>query len=603
MKKRLLSSCAVLIVLSLNACGTPDFIHVRKGVNPENQDTNVRFRTTYYFRVFDVCGGLQPDDSKLISNGAKTSSPFVNPIVGGRILTDSLYRFRMTGKANALASEVKFESGTLRKQEIDPFGATIQTHKETGQPQFVSRKQAEARSFRKDAEHRLDKLLALYKELNGEAAYKNIDAEPAESVTIRKIIQQEIKKTIIEMVKPPIESETPDLVDTENSLARLADESVALAANASKVQGNLGEKVKAAKMVVTSVPDVPTAEAKKKAKTAYSDALTLISQSHGSLDSAKRSLNNLASIINRSDRSWYLAEMKSITTQIASLKSNAEEIKKELEKLSLKKAKIKFSANPIPSQDLLLPKFKIDQIEFEFIAKDKTPIGRQVVTGSNLDETLMKLVETMNHDADFKKRFAAYTDPDNESIWIIPFEMQQGGAFNLVYTLPEASSPAQMSLNQEGWPDKAVLKAVGVLTDKAVTNMAIGASSSQGLSNLLKKEITSQLSNASDNVCSKGFQRRRGFQVLGPEGWRTFDQDERLIMAMTSSAKPLISSLKKVSDQVLKQEATSSAQILPLVQEQLNISKAKRVVDRTSVEKLDSNTVQILIDLLRGEKE
>ncbi len=84
----------------------PSQMKVDKGSRPQNIDKSVRFRTTYYFRVFGKCAG---DD------GAMRDMPEF----GG------LYRFRMTGKASSLTTHVKFESGTLPAESIDPFGVSL----------------------------------------------------------------------------------------------------------------------------------------------------------------------------------------------------------------------------------------------------------------------------------------------------------------------------------------------------------------------------------------------------------------------------------------------------------------------------------------------
>ena len=62
--------------------------------------------------------------------------------------------------------------------------------------------------------------------------------------------------------------------------------------------------------------------------------------------------------------------------------------------------------------------------------------------------------------------------------------------------------------------------------------------------------------------CPEDAPVRRGFQVLGPEGWRTFNQDERLMVAMSSSAEPLISTLKDVSNRVIRARDNPSAELL-----------------------------------------
>ena len=116
---------AVLFVMVLGACAVPEHMRVRAGIDPRNQDDQVRFRSTYYFQVFDVC--RNPDNGK----------------VNGPPRMDSLYRFRMTGKASSLFSQVHFESGTLHKNEIDPFGANVVFNENLGHYQFVSREKTD----------------------------------------------------------------------------------------------------------------------------------------------------------------------------------------------------------------------------------------------------------------------------------------------------------------------------------------------------------------------------------------------------------------------------------------------------------------------------
>jgi len=84
-------------------------------------------------------------------------------------------------------------------------------------------------------------------------------------------------------------------------------------------------------------------------------------------------------------------------------------------------------------------------------------------------------------------------------------------------------------------------------------------------------------------LCPPGSQTRRGFQTMGPQGMKTFDQDERLIMAMTSEAKPLISTLTEVSSRILKSEEASLAEsdlLLPLMREQLRVSNMRNLILR-----------------------
>ncbi len=94
-------------------------MHVTEGISPKHVDTNVRFRTTYYFRVFDYCWQANPD-----LDGKKYRQIIPE--------TDTMYRYRMTGKASALGSRIKFESGTLDASAIDPFGSDAVYRDEIG---------------------------------------------------------------------------------------------------------------------------------------------------------------------------------------------------------------------------------------------------------------------------------------------------------------------------------------------------------------------------------------------------------------------------------------------------------------------------------------
>jgi hypothetical protein len=117
---------AALLALSVAGCGVPRSMQYAAGTEPNYEDDDVRFRTVYYFRVFDFCdrpeSGLAANQSD--AAGTAVPSPFAirTPV---HIQKDSLYRFRMTGKASSLFTQVHFESGTLKAHQIDPLGADV----------------------------------------------------------------------------------------------------------------------------------------------------------------------------------------------------------------------------------------------------------------------------------------------------------------------------------------------------------------------------------------------------------------------------------------------------------------------------------------------
>ena len=135
----------VLSVLLVTGCMTPKGMEVRSGTDPKYQDDDVRFRTTYYFRVFDFC----------LNTNTKIK----------KIQTDSLYRFRMTGKAGSLFNKVHFESGTLLKSEIDPFGSNVKYNEDTGSFQYISKDEAKKKANKKSNQKEYERLIKLSQQL------------------------------------------------------------------------------------------------------------------------------------------------------------------------------------------------------------------------------------------------------------------------------------------------------------------------------------------------------------------------------------------------------------------------------------------------------
>lgn len=122
---------------SVAACSVPGHMHVTEGAAPQNVDTDVRFRTTYYFRVFDYCWSA---NAPLAATSGIGAVPYRQIIPQ----TDTLYRYRMTGKSSALFNEIKFESGILDKGQIDPFGTDVVYNSDIGG--FLVRDQEQARN-------------------------------------------------------------------------------------------------------------------------------------------------------------------------------------------------------------------------------------------------------------------------------------------------------------------------------------------------------------------------------------------------------------------------------------------------------------------------
>lgn len=89
------------MLLMLAGCETPAHMHVRTGTEPINEDKDVRFRTTYYLRTVNTC-----EENKSIKE-------------------DTLFRVRMTGKADAMITSTAFESGVLHRSQIEGFAQSV----------------------------------------------------------------------------------------------------------------------------------------------------------------------------------------------------------------------------------------------------------------------------------------------------------------------------------------------------------------------------------------------------------------------------------------------------------------------------------------------
>lgn len=156
---------SVLLLAFCAAClNVPNSMHVQKGQRPENVDDHVRFRTTLYFRSFDYCMNKAQLDRRL-SEASALTDPLQKDyfIIPG---TDSLYRFKLTGKAASATTKVKFESGTLPASVIDPFGASVEVDPSTGRPRFLSKQEQESRTARQNSQSEFKELVDLIKEID-----------------------------------------------------------------------------------------------------------------------------------------------------------------------------------------------------------------------------------------------------------------------------------------------------------------------------------------------------------------------------------------------------------------------------------------------------
>ena len=207
-------SAVVLVGLLAGCTSMPDHFTVDQGQDPENQDEDVRFRATYYFRVYDYC-----------EKDTNNAPPFRN---------DTLFRFRMTGKASAF-NDVHFESGTLLASQIDPLAAGVAFDEENRRFYFISAQEAAADARRVNTYAELKKQLRLMEELNSNEQL----GEDAKAIA--KELSASIVNTIGRLngsVSPPVKS-VPEQSDGSGTM-NAALIKTAQVADSAQVNGGSG---------------------------------------------------------------------------------------------------------------------------------------------------------------------------------------------------------------------------------------------------------------------------------------------------------------------------------------------------------------------------
>ena len=421
-----LAACLAIVCL-LPACERPASMQVREGDDPHYEDEDVAFRTTYYFRVFDYCAGA---DS---SEAAYTQVPRI----------DSLYRFRMTGKASTIGEKIKFESGTLKSYQIDPFGADVIYDKNTGKFRFVSQQESDQRAKREAALDDFERLLKRYKELTREA-----DTDRQEAVNAA------IKAAVAGITEA---EGVADSQERTRILAEVLEKAVSRGAELS--QG------------------VPTS----------------------TLELLQSALNDqLQTFVEINPNTQALGQSSVTGSERQTLERRLHALRDASEVLQAK-------------------------------AKSQVRIAEDAINSANTARVQAAEDELAKEAAEEQLRLA----------------LEQKANANALVTLANEKNEEANALER---------RLYGAAMDQVAGDAVL--------------------------VCPGSLTRRRGFQILGPEGWRTFDQDDRLVMAMTSDASPIIGVLEDLSSRVLSARSKNEVLLVPLVQERLRTVQAQRALEQ-----------------------
>ena len=493
----------------LTACSVPASMRVRSGVDPRHQDKDVRFRTTYYFRVFDVCEGSHDDQD---------ARPRTDTVLGGKrggpyhLKTDSLYRFRMTGKGYSFFQRIHFESGTLRKEEIEPFGSNVVLDERSNRFVYKSRQEAESEARRDARFLDIERLRDLKQKF-----------DPGDTAA---------REEIDRLIDAQIRALGPLVTGERERRGRAASLGIweGLAPRIAALDGQVDSIVKALEEEKASLEKfaepTPGVKAAKEAVADLTDATQALKKFVDAKDTRQSAL-------------------KKVQEEATAVVTRSESARKALE------------GKDKPTEDdvKVAEGYGTRAAGYYGVA---AAMGAAMTSGrEDLNAGLTAATRAAGRLTEFSKSTRAADDA--------PINVRARALGGIVERLQNDVS---------GWRDLSDAVARGARSASDVGGLGAARRGSESSAAARPTAVASRI------LCADGTPARRGFQILGPEGFRTFDQDERLIMAMSSSAKPLIQTLQEISRNVLASQPNPADTLLPLVLERLRIVETTHKVER-----------------------
>lgn len=555
------------LVMVLVSCATDPAMHVTKGLSPEHVDDKVLFQTTYYFRVFDYCARSSKGDE---------SSPYQwIPI------TDAYYRYRMTGKAHALMNHVRFESGVLKSHEIDPFGTQVEYDKAGKGFRIVDANEIQARSLQSDSLANLKELQSLKKSLQDSGALTEHVAQVDQAIAANLSAYSNALLGRPQDSTEPAGYPTPEpqtvpsngtsqfssnLTPTDEAVVTEFNDLVKETQNlesASKTNYNTALKEQQQANDELSVLQLKYAAAQKEwneidaAQGRGAEKSTNISARIETLEKERVQLINDRDQTNQA-RNERIDRANVLLLEKNQLKNTLIERQEKQSDLVSEQEQLAASAeNEARARELAQVTEELAQVEGE--------IGSLQREISTRDQSLQELgfeiarletgIEAI--DGEIANKEQALTAEQSVRAGMV--ELQKTRAIrsgSLQSAIDQYKASIDIATNRVSQKEEALK-----LAKTNLDNTRIKLRQLQLASNALMKEPTIE--------CNTNIPRRKGFQIIGPEGWRTFEQDERLIMAMYSDASPIIGVMKEVAARSLNQAVPRDTQLLPLVREQL----------------------------------
>ena len=569
---------------SLIGCSIAPEHHVRRGAEPKYQDENVAFRNTYYFRVFDYCSNY---------NDANNQYESVVPEI------KALYRFKMTGKSDTLFNKVRFESGTLRSSEIDPLGSEVIYDENIKRFRYASTGETQRAAGRAEAWQRYRDLLDEYTRLQSLNENSAVNSLQNQAHALEIALAKSIGRHDFSDSKPLSTRFDADLGASQTLLATL-NKSEHEKLNSS-VKGSVSQAIKDAKRVKTQSINASLNEVVQKfikeerKKTIHEENgigtklkevwVAAAGKPEGKLDNFKRGINNG---IAENDKTLYSlsSEKESFKGELLNSigdENSASAINIISEYISKYNTHYKNSANPHLS---------VSKIKEIIINSDK--ISENAIQSEKFTQVITPLLE--EYSSSYVEKFD-FKIEDKKLSKFMEDELKEAALLAVRSSVEKYIGTLKFS---------KVPQATLLALQTAITEQLQRATESASLSIPINTDQSSFVQNSGlENkkiVCNGEASEQKGFQILGPEGWRTFDPDERLIMAMHTSSKPITGVLKQLSQTVLKSHDARKQSILPLVEARLKLSEAQRSVERASnAATIDESDVCALVNQLHRQ--
>ncbi len=514
---------------------------------PEQVDRDVRFRTSYYFRVFDLC--LPPEPARL--SNAMALDQILSPNGSGYMLSDSLYRFTMTGKARALTTKVRFESGILRADQIDPFGTSVGYDQRTGQFHVQSHAETQEERRVNRAFGDVERLIELRNRLDqlgpsAESARDHADEAIADIVGTMVPKRQSTAPS------------TPELPGRSSGWSESkAPENLRLAADA-------------------LCPEPSAEETSKNCAIAFrlrsvNDAVAALDKGSSQLSLTGRELIKPLQDELKEHQTALQEGTDSLDAEIETYRRDAETSRIQAEEALASITEISAGLEEIQT------KLEQKQTEKSFTSQLVNSLGKLIESeraqAEEGSETTGEVTEKIQ---EYQSQFDSLNER-KESVRQEIHRLQEDKhakeeALATATRTEEESREDQRRFLTEADKRLQVRKQLSATADQI----------SQAQTHLQRVPAPVQDPRPTD-VCGAGLVRRRGFQVMGPEGWRQFNPDERLLMAMFSSDRPLTDVLTRTATRIQDARHDPTGRALSFSQERLRALETLQALNAMSL--------------------